>query len=477
MKLAAGWSKLRDATQVLEFPETAPISPAARLLRCTGSLRRCDRCRARGVECVPAPSSRRKRSSQPSSSSRPALEKLGDAPPELVDPVRSSHSGDVFPADGSDLRSSKPPQPPGSTALGTSAGADLLGGDSFGCGFALEDPGDEDWAAGHTDTAPVGVADRLHIEGDELVEAQSGIGITNSGGRDIHQLNESPEDALGSSTSTAAAQSSALSGVTPPPNANRTSSASCSCLGDLVRVVQQLDDDEFRLKTMSLDQVLQLQKWLVFQCCRPLDCPDCLDLPTVHTVQLIICERLTEMFECIHLRIKRTGAILSGRLPSSDPSSAQPTPSPDSHTASASALSDHSHDPVPPVPPPPPPPSASAAAARAAFGSKPLPAQLFCGLSGRAANRALCSPLMFSDELRAQYSDEEQAHMIRVLLRLQVKYFQKLLLRVESTRQVAESRARRSRVQSMMARLAQAAADIEVALRVVFQALSAGGGQ
>jgi hypothetical protein len=79
---------------------------------------------------------------------------------------------------------------------------------------------------------------------------------------------------------------------------------------------------------------------------------------------------------------------------------------------------------------------------------------------------------MFSDNFRNQYSDEEQVHMIRVLLRLQSRNFHKLLLRVERTSQVAASQARGAKVESMMARLAKASADIENAWRVVFRGLT-----
>jgi hypothetical protein len=221
-------------------------------------------------------------------------------------------------------------------------------------------------------------------------------------------------------------------------------------------VVQQLDDDEFHITTMSLDQVLQLMKWLVFQCCKPLDCHRCLDLASIHTVRLILCDRLTEMFECIHLRIKRASAMLSAQLSDASTAPSAASSSPDSLSA-PSLPSLHSAAPQPPA---------------AAVGSGPPAAQLFCGTSGRAANTAACNPMMFSDDFRNQYSDEEQVHVIRVLIRLQIRNFQKLLLRLERTSQVAASHARQSKVKSMMARLAKASADIDGALRLVFQALS-----
>ena len=393
-------------------------------------------------------------------------------------------------------------------------GVDTLEGDFFDCEFPLVvDPVDQadqsggqawhSWAAKLTTAAVADVIDGLDIDIDDLgqdgapVEARPSVTSIHSGTSESsgYQPNKSPQqapyDALGSYLSSALtaqakcpvtqaqsrtapettaqelpsmlaldasplspAQSWALSGVAPQSNPNRSGSPPCSCLSDLVRVVQQLDDDEFHITTMSLDQVLQLQKWLVFQCCKPLDCPKCLDLSTIHTVRLILCDRLTEMFECIHKRVKSASAILTGMNSDSSSHSAS-SQSPDSHS---------SHNSLHSAPPP----------SVAAVGSGPLPAQLFCSSSGRAANAAACNPLMFSDEFRNQYSDEEQVHMIRVLLRLQIRNFQKLLLRVERTSQTVANQARASKVKSMMVRLSKAGGDIEGALRIVFQALSIG---
>jgi len=37
------------------------------------------------------------------------------------------------------------------------------------------------------------------------------------------------------------------------------------------------------------------------------------------------------------------------------------------------------------------------------------PAQLLCGSTGQAANVAACNLMLFSDDFRAQYSDEEHS--------------------------------------------------------------------
>ncbi|KAK4174347.1 hypothetical protein QBC36DRAFT_333801 [Triangularia setosa] len=495
----------------------ACVACQTKKLRCTGSNpRNCDRCRTRLIECVlPTSNGRDKQrtnsnsshSPQPtSSSSRRPWQDTGDTSPPQGDPLGEGLGG-------TDLGSCKPPQQAAITAPRAPVGVDPLVVDSdfFDCEFTLVDPVDQAWTAGLTNTAAVDLMEGLDMDMMDGLgrhgasgEVRAGISSSsiNSGGNNTQLPNKSHQDsydALGFYLSSALAQSKgppvsqaqprpipdtqhttaqeipsmlaldttplsptqswALSGVSHPPNLNRPGSEPpCSCLTDLVRVVQQLDDDEFHITTMSLDQVLRLQKWLVFQCCKPFDCPKCLDLSTIHTMRLILCDRLTEMFECIHLRIKRAGAILTGH--GSD-SSGQATPSP---LADSSSTQSHS--------------SLGGGAAQpqltAAVGSGPLPAQLFCGSSGRAANTAACNPLMFSDEFRNQYSDEEQVHMIRVLLRLQSRNFQMLLSRVERTSQVAASQARQTKVKSMMVRLAKASADIEGALRVVFQGLSIG---
>lgn len=193
------------------------------------------------------------------------------------------------------------------------------------------------------------------------------------------------------------------------------SSLGCPCIHSTVRVVQQLDDDDFRITALSLDQVVQLQKWIISQCGKPLDCPNCRFLPTVHTVLVIICDRLSEMFECISKRIKRANQRLSGQASSEE------------STESA----------------------------------EPCAAD-----SSRNAN---CNPDLFSSEFQNTYSDEEQVHMIRVLLKLQLRNFRALLVRLDGVIQIAGSEARRSKVKSVMLRLGRAATEIDNALRVVLQ--------
>ncbi|KAI1075115.1 hypothetical protein F5B20DRAFT_395436 [Whalleya microplaca] len=212
------------------------------------------------------------------------------------------------------------------------------------------------------------------------------------------------------------------------------SSPSCSCMHDAVRVIQQLDDDEFHITSLSLDQVLQLQKWIIAQCCKPMECTNCVCLPSVHTVLLIICDRLAEMFECIHKRIKRANTALS------EQGSLQNALTPPEGDVPSYTVDTR--------------------------------AQLFCNSSGLAASSATCNLQLFSPEFRSQYSDEEQVHMVRVLLKLQARNFRKLLARVDTANQISGSQARRSKVGAMVTRLVKANTDIEGALQAILQTLA-----
>lgn len=221
-----------------------------------------------------------------------------------------------------------------------------------------------------------------------------------------------------------------------PQRSGQSNVAGCSCLGDLLGVMQHLDEDAFKITTLAMDQVLQLQKWIIFQCCRPLDCSSCLGQATVTTV---LCDRLTEMFECLYKRLK----VPAPNAIPEPPTDGSSVGSPWSHQSAVSAT------------------------------SAPVAAQLFDS-TGQAASRAACNPILFSQEFRNQYSDEEQIHMIRVLLRLQIRNFRQLLLRLQDTIDVAANQARKSKVKSLKDRLTKASTDLDNALHSVLQSLSVG---
>lgn len=209
---------------------------------------------------------------------------------------------------------------------------------------------------------------------------------------------------------------------------------SCSCIDDTLQIVQRFDDDEFRLTTLPIDQVLQLQKWVIFQCCKPLDCTNCTSILTTHTLVLIICDRLSEMFECISKRI--SNRIMRARAAADD----------DEDNPIGTTL---------PVGTP----------IHVEYNS----AQLFDGTSGAPSKITMCTRMVFSGEIWKQYSEEEQIHMIRVLLRCQIRNFRQLLERVGDVTHPQRSNARNAKIKSMTARLEKASSVIEVALREVLR--------
>ncbi|KAI4860879.1 hypothetical protein F4820DRAFT_435454 [Hypoxylon rubiginosum] len=392
------------STPTRSIRKAACIACQAKKLRCTGRTRDCDRCKARSIACI-FPGKLR-------SGSTPGLAKHNNSREETIqlDGFTDTDNGDrVTPP-----ISSKSQQ----AILEDTPDSDFMSGDIFNL-FAKDNIGFH-LDAFNQDIAP--------IDGSPSVVTADPMNRGDDS-RNTSQRVLSPHGpALATPPLSDPGRHNSDDGISwnSPP--------SCSCINDAVRVIQQLDDDEFRITTLSLDQVLQLQKWIIAQCCKPIECPNCVCLPAVHSVLLIICDRLTEMFECIHKRIRRASTALSeqGSL----------------QIAIASSQSDE---------------LGSVAEARA---------QLFCNSTGRAAGSATCNLQLFSSELCAQYSDEEQVHMIRILLKLQIRNFRQLLSRVDNANQIAGSQARRSKVGAMVSRLGKANADIEDALQIIFQTIA-----
>lgn len=196
-----------------------------------------------------------------------------------------------------------------------------------------------------------------------------------------------------------------------------------------VRVVQQLDDDEFHITTLTLDQVLRLQKTIITHCTSAIGCADCKSPSDVQAMLVIICDRLAEMFECIHRRMDKVKRRLASGLPIAMRHLVVPT---------------RNEQPI-------------------------RDGQLFCNTTGGLANKADCNPGLFLPGLEALYSEQEQVHLIEVLLRLQMENFETLLHRIIQTRQATVSQARRSKLHNILDRLSKARADIEADLREVFQ--------
>jgi hypothetical protein len=243
-----------------------------------------------------------------------------------------------------------------------------------------------------------------------------------------------------------AAAMSALAGSSPgststPPQSS--SSQPCQCAENTIRIVQQLESDEFHLTTLPMDEVIQLKRWLVTECRTAIQCSACNSLATARTMVLIICDRLSEMFECIHRRIQRVNQRISNEamaaLPSGGFYAALTPDSTDDGTNTSS------------------PPQQQ----ERRQNSTP---QLFCSITEGASGKAPCNPMLFQAHLHSTYSDEQQIHMISALLRLQVDDMKDLLDRLQGAAQISANPANVAKVKSFQVRVAQAADDIEAAL-------------
>jgi hypothetical protein len=202
-------------------------------------------------------------------------------------------------------------------------------------------------------------------------------------------------------------------------------------MDNILSIVQKLDDDEFHLRSLSVDQVLKLQKWMVFQCLAPLQCQRCGHDPRTQCTILVICERMVEMFQCLSTRLTRLqqgfdiyvqrngiGAFEILQLPEflSDSSTPLDAPPPGDH--------DQAHD---------------------------ITARLYDGVTGEAGVSVVCTIHLFSEDFRAQYSGDEQCRMIGVLLRMQIDNCARLLQRLGSLS--ASQPARSGKIRAMERRL------------------------
>ncbi|KAL6697058.1 hypothetical protein J3F84DRAFT_371994 [Trichoderma pleuroticola] len=212
--------------------------------------------------------------------------------------------------------------------------------------------------------------------------------------------------------------------VTPPTRIQQSgdvpgtfcNSKLCCCIENSATVLQRLEDDEFNITGLSIEGVVQLQKWAMFQCCSALDCSMCCLLPRVQILVVVICDRLTEIFECLCKRLRSSAAGLNW-LESLE---SQPISSASIVTGT---LSTNRH------------------------------AQLYCSSTRGPAELASCNSAIFSNIQGDNYISQEQLHMMRALLNLQVEHFRSLLNRMHGVSQVSKREARQAKVKTMMARL------------------------
>lgn len=219
-------------------------------------------------------------------------------------------------------------------------------------------------------------------------------------------------------------------------SAGAAESDRCFCVKDLLDIVQKLEDDVFRLRTLGFDHILKLQKYMIFHCCKALDCPNCANSSSSATVILIICDRITSMFRCLSRRIRHQ--LLNGEgwdvASDSDGSEMYSRPIPDHGLAETSSPSVRE-------------------------------------VSAEVNPRPRCNPDMFSPEFKAQYSVEEQLHMIRVLAKIQVRNSNQLLVRISETSRAQNCEARFARIMDMTSRLQQAAESIDDTFQKMLQNL------
>src|SRR5687768_9167830 len=173
------------------------------------------------------------------------------------------------------------------------------------------------------------------------------------------------------------------------------SATGCSCTQNVVQVLSNIEEDQFKLTQLSLDQVVQLQKWLMYQCCTALECPQCHGERSVHTILVLICERILLMYECSAARIAKAAHI---------------------HSAEGTRR----------VPP-------KGTDDYASYYSPESNGVLFCGISGVPMETAPCQGGICSPEQGSQYSIEEQVCMVHALMKLHMKSFRSLLDWVSGT--------------------------------------------
>lgn len=201
-------------------------------------------------------------------------------------------------------------------------------------------------------------------------------------------------------------------------------------------------------------------------------------MPATHTILLIICDRLAEVFECMHKRINRANQQLTPASSSKHGSGVEFSAGGAAEKATGMGVGEgiagrsrrlspgtnrHStsqHTPDGPVP---------ASRDNGPGLDQPTFGNLFCASTGIPASESVCSPNLFAPEFQQGYSDEEQVHMIRVLLKLQMRNFRSLLLRLDGNVSHLSlnhsNEARKSKVKSLVERLALAEVGIDNALR------------
>lgn len=228
----------------------------------------------------------------------------------------------------------------------------------------------------------------------------------------------------------------------------------CGCIEDALDLVQKLDDDAFRLGTLTFDQTLKVYKLLITQCLRSLDCARCADEAAAHTVVLILCDGAAQMMWGLSGRLER---LTASRRTSGVRRSNPGISSSSSNVASVAS-----------------PAASDTFVARLGMGSNHdgerwRPLQLpgsnnsldSSGGGGESGLYTECYNAIFSHEIQAQYSDEELFHIIRELAWIQVRNMYRLLKRVESMPQVKRVPARVGKIQALRQKMGETTARMD----------------
>ncbi|KAL6806265.1 hypothetical protein GGI42DRAFT_278857 [Trichoderma sp. SZMC 28013] len=398
-----GASEIRENNDV---PIKRPACLACKIkkVRCTGQRQSCDRCRTRAIRCV-MPTFQKKASRKSG-----LLDDLTQEPARLT--TNQSSEARRLPEDAAMN------QP--LTAEPTMTGAQNTTGRQIDSGHYQH--GNQDVYLGCTQ-APGSNTSLLATDCSADLDRICAAPTSSS-------LLKSPLQSTGLPPLTRQ--------VTPPTPIQESgcvpdsfcNSKLCCCIENSATVLQRLEDDEFNITGLSIEGVVQLQKWVMFQCCLALDCSMCCLLPRVQTLVVVICDRLTEIFECLCKRFHSSAAGLNW------PESLE------SHSVSSSSivtgtLSTNRH------------------------------AQLYCSATRGPAELASCNSAIFSNIQGDNYIPQEQLHMMRALLNLQIEHFRSLLNRVHGVSQDSRSEARQAKVKTMMARLDTAGTQINRVLSLV----------
>lgn len=221
-------------------------------------------------------------------------------------------------------------------------------------------------------------------------------------------------------------------------------------MDSILSIVQKLDDDEFHLRSLSVDQVLKLQKWMVFKCLAPLQCQKCGQDARTQSTILVICERMVEMFQCLSTRLTRLRQDFDLYLQRNGIEAFEILQLPESLSDNSTSLEA------------PPPGDHDQAHGTTTW--------LYDGVTGEAGASMICTIHLFSEDFRAQYSGDEQCRMIGVLLRMQIDNCARLLQRLGSLS--ASQPARTGRIRAMERRLRDQEKTTEESLEAISLAFS-----